>query len=395
MNQAKVDPFNQVETWHLIQETLIKQISKIEYKIRNIKYEIKELNLSRKNPQRQLSKDESNIVKSSLDYLDYKLEEYRRLIKIYKSIGDSVAFTFIHKLDIKPQNFKQSSGFITDKVGFRREKQMFRQAFKMGSIAILNDLTSVLKYCDITLVLEGGFVPIEVKSSKNKNARVKRQESNANKLFSYIFTDTTDSLYGIEGIMHRVSIQSQEINYIQVINKLIESSKKNGYAYKLVEPGVLYFVAHQAPNNKEDSKSIFKECNIVNPTAFFLNTMKFNELGYYPFSLSIATPENYFDFLQGKFVINIFIDFNIVSQLAQKYGFTFHERNDLDYPYEFKNLNEEENLNSFKISSHYFGRIIIEFVSLNWLLSEAFEKYSRLSKSDMHNSGLGEPNRRA
>jgi hypothetical protein len=385
VHQARVSPFDNPTIWRLIQEKLIKQLSKTESKIRLLKDEIKRLNFIRKNPQERLSKEESSSVKNQLDYLDYKLEEYRRLIRIYKSIGDAVAFTFISKWDIKPQNFKQPSGFITEKVGFKKEKRIFRYIFKKGGIAILNDLTSALKYCDITMVSEGGFVPIEVKSSKNVNKRVGRQKSNADKLFSYIFEDKSDSLYGIEGRMRRVAMQSNEVNYIQIINELIDNSKKNGFAYKLVEQGVLYFVAHQDPNEKEDSKKMFEGAQLLKPTAFFLNSMKFNELGYYPFSLSFTNPENYFDFLQGKFVINIFIDFDVITQIAHQYGFTFHEREEPDFPYEFRSIKDGEDFGRFMLSYHYFGRVLVEFVSLKWLMTDSFERLNEKFFEDPDN----------
>jgi len=388
VHQARVSPFDNPTIWRLVQEKLIKHLSNTESKIRLLKEEIKRLNFIKKNPNERLSKEQSGILKNQLEYLDYKLEQYRLLIRIYKSIGDAVAFTFIDKLDIKPQNFKQSSGFISDKVGFKKEKQMFRYAFKKGGIAILNDITSALKYRDITLVSKQGFIPIEVKSSKNVNARVERQKSNADKLFSYIFEDKTDSLYGIQGTMRRVALKSKEVNYIHVINELIDSSKKNGFAYKLVEKGVLYFVAHQDPNGKEDAKKMFEEAKLEKPTAFFLNAMKFNELGYYPFSLSFTSPGNYFDFLQGNFVINIFIDFDVISLIAKQHGFSFHEREDPDFPYEFRSIKDGEDFAHFRMSYHFFGRVLVEFVSLEWLLVDSFQRFDDKFFDDAHNSGL-------
>lgn len=388
VHQAYKKPLENPNIWRLVQEKLIIKFSKVECKIRILNDEIKSLNVFRKNPHEQLSKEHSIIIKNQLKYLEYQLEEYRKLIKIYKSIGDAIAFTLIDKLDIKPQNFKQSSGFITLKTGFKKEKKIFRHTFKMGGIAILNDLTSVLKYADITIVSKDGFFPIEVKSSKNVNARVERQKSNAEKIFSYLFEDKTDNLYGIPGIMHRVELKSKEINHIRVINELIDSSKKYGFAYKLVEPGVLYFVAHQDPNEKEDARKMFNKAGLIKPVFFYLNPMKFQELGYYPFSLIFKDPENYFDFIQGNFVINILIDFRIIDKIANKNGFTFNENENLDFPYEFKSTKDGADFAHFKISYHYFGRILFEFVSLNWLLTSSFEKFNmkffnNLSKANL------------
>ncbi|WP_228378417.1 hypothetical protein, partial [Chryseobacterium sp. CCH4-E10] len=234
-----------------------------------------------------------------------------------KDIGDAVAFTFIHKLDIKPQNFKESAGFITQKIGFKKEKRIFKQIFDKGYIAILNDLTSTLRYCDIMIITKEGYFPIEVKTSNNKNPRVNRQHANANKLFSYLSEDFTEGLYDLNYPMHRVA-SSKEKNYIKEFNDLLKISKQEGYAYKLVERGVLYMIMHTDQFENIDLKSIFKSKKLNTPTYFFVNQMKFLEAGYYPFSLSISNPEDYFDFVQGNFVFSIFIDFNILQKLSKK-----------------------------------------------------------------------------
>ena len=140
VHEARKSPFENINIWQNVQEELIKKLSYAEKRIRFLKKEITEINKIRKTSYKRLSKDESLSEKANLKRKKLKLEEYRWLIDIYKSIGDSIAFTFLHKLDIKPQNFKQSSGFITEKSGFTNERRMFRYTFKIGGIAILNDL---------------------------------------------------------------------------------------------------------------------------------------------------------------------------------------------------------------------------------------------------------------
>ena len=57
--------------------------------------------------------------------MKYQIEEYRWILDIHQSIGDGIAYTFIHKLDIKPLNFKESAGFLSGKKGFILEKKYF------------------------------------------------------------------------------------------------------------------------------------------------------------------------------------------------------------------------------------------------------------------------------
>lgn len=379
VHEARQKPFENVQKWKYIQEKLIKKISYAENKIRILKREIKQINIIRKTPEIRLTREESLVKKAEIERYKSQLKEYKRLIDIYKSIGDSIAFTFIHKLDIKPQNFKQSSGFITEKSGFKKEKQLFRYAFKQGGIAILNDITSVLRYCDITLITKEGYVPIELKSSDNKNERIERQKSNAEKLFKYLEEDISEGLYGISGFIQRFSILSPEENHLLLINELIAKSKKEGSVVQLAEPGFLYFVSHKYPPNIEDITKIFKQNGIVKPIAFMLNTMKFTEQGYYPFSLSFFNPEDYLDFLEGKFTVIIFIDTQIIKNIAGQFNFSMDFSDDPDYAFEFKSKSKNAKIKYFKMSKHFFHRTFMEHVSLNWLLNDSFKRFTELN----------------
>uniref|UniRef100_UPI000AF242A1 hypothetical protein n=1 Tax=Chryseobacterium sp. CCH4-E10 TaxID=1768758 RepID=UPI000AF242A1 len=81
------NPFENPYVWRKVQEKLIIQNINAENKIRKIKEEKKDLNIKRKDPKTQLSKEESLVIKNRLKSLDFLIEEYRFLIKIYKDIG--------------------------------------------------------------------------------------------------------------------------------------------------------------------------------------------------------------------------------------------------------------------------------------------------------------------
>lgn len=378
----KNNPFDNIQIWYNVQVELIKKLSYIENRIRSLNKDIKNLNYYRKNPLNKLSKQESIIVKNKIEKNKSYLKEYRYLIKIYKSIGDAIAFTFIHKLNIKPQNFKESPGFLTEKSGFKKEKQYFKFGFKNGLITILNDLTSVLKYCDLTLISkDGGYYPIEVKSSSVRNARIERQEINAEKIFSYLTEDKIENLYGIQGTTIRLSLESNEKNYIQEINKLVRDLKLKKNSFKLVEPGVFYFVSREF--NQDEMDKNFKDANLKMPYAFSLNQMKFTEQGYYPFSLIFNNPIDYFDFLKGDFIIMIFIDLDVIMKIAEKHKYKVIESYDSDYIFEIESLKENSAIKCFKISNHFFLRSVLEFVSVKWLLEDTFKRFSKIENNEI------------
>lgn len=381
VHDARQNPFENVAKWRGIQETLIKRIIYIESQIRFQKQEIKNINLFRKNPQNRLSKDESLNAKNKIEQREYQIEEYRWLLDILHSIGDAIAFTFLHKLDIKPMTFKQTAGFISEKSGLKKEMQMFRYSFKNGIIAILNDLTSSLRYADITLITKEGAKYVEVKSSENKNSRTDRQKENAEKVFNYLETDISEDLYGIGQKMQRRELGSPEINYLTTINELIEISKSEGFVYRLVEPGVLYFISHSDPSLDKEITSVFKDNGIEKPIAFMLNAMKFPEQGYYPFALSISNPHNYLGFLEGDFTIIIFVDMRYVDKIAKRFKFIREPSDDPQFVFSFTNNKKDADLIQFKMSGHFFQRIPLEFVSLKWLFEDTFKRFSQMKST--------------
>lgn len=367
---ASQNPFSNTKIWYSAQLTIVKKIILLENKIRHNNAEIKKFQILRKNPLERLSKDESINVKLNIKNLEKKNEDLRFVISAYNSVGDAIAFTFINKLDIKPLNFKESAGFISDKYGLTTELETFKEIYKKGHIAIINDITSVLKYCDIILIHLYGFVSIEVKSSNVKNSRVLRQSENATKIFKYLETDKIENLYGRPGITQRIELKSPEKNYSESINQLIKKSKETKNAFKEVEKGLFYFVCRKY-------ESSFMNKNLMNlkkPMIISLNQYKFSGQGYYPFSLSINDSKDYFDFLNGEYIIMIIIDFYEFEKYFRKKGFDFSITDDIEYGFEIKPLKDNAYFEKIKLSNHYFFRCATEFVSLRWIINDSMNQ---------------------
>ncbi|WP_291143662.1 hypothetical protein [Flavobacterium sp. UBA7680] len=378
---ASKEPYLYPEIWRLVQLDVIKKIISLENRIRDKKSEKNDLNILRKNPSQKLTKEESIKIKAKIKSLENKLEEIRFLIEVYRSIGDAVAFTFINKLDIKPQNFKKSAGFISEKIGLKKEIEVFKKNYSEGRIAIFNDITSVLKYCDLTVVYPGGFNLIEVKSSKFENSRIHRQKENADKIVKYFETDKTDNLYGIEGETIRVDVNSVEVNYVKELNKLIQSSKETKNAIFEVEKGIYYFVSREFEEGFMERN--FKQ--LKNPIMVSLNQFKFSGQGYYPFSLSFLDSNDYLDFLDGNFVILIIIDFEEVKNYCSFKNYDFiHSDNDR-YIFTIKPQNKENSEGMLKISDHYFFRSCTEFVSLKWLIDDSISQFEKMKNNNLAN----------
>ncbi|MXS71163.1 hypothetical protein [Chryseobacterium binzhouense] len=376
LHESKINPFENIEKWLILQEKLLSKTIYIENRIRTCKEEIKELQRVRKNPAQRLSKEESINVKSKIKELDYNIDEYHWLLLILKSIGDGIAFTFIHKLDIKPQNFKESPGFLSGKKGLILEKKILRHSFKNGLIAILNDLTSVLKYADVTMITEDGFFPIEAKSSEMDNERIRRQAEKTNKLYKYLEEDEIVNLYGEDGqIMRRVALCSDEINYQKEFSNLLESARVKGYDSYKFEDGFSCIVAFKEFDTNEVLDSVVKGEGFTTPYFFHLNMYKFMGYGYYPFSLLFNSAEHYWDFLEGNINVIVFIDFSAIEKISENYGYNVERAKMEDYAFTFKSKNEKNEVSSFSMSEHFFFRTFMEMVSLKWLLNDTFLRF--------------------
>lgn len=352
-----------------IQEILIHRITYVERGIRKLKAKIKELKRELGTKQIvPLTKEEAEQIKQKIESGLYTIDRYNDLIFIFKSVGDAIAHTYINKWDIKPMVFKESPGFISGKKGCRLERQILRHCSETGITVILNDLTNCLRYGDITVPRgDGPFMLIEAKSSNEKqkklNKRGERQLSGMNKISSYLATDNTQSLFGIKGPFMRFSVKEAEHNNISQLNELIEKCLSSGETYEEVEKGLFYFVSTNS--RLEKFKTILDACE--EPIVGFAHLFKYENLGYYPFTLSIKNPLALYDFYTGRLVIVVIIDSAIIRQRFERFGFSVEIRMDEERPIVISKQVSEAPMT---IGSHLFNRVFAEFMSLEWLLDE-------------------------
>lgn len=122
----------------VIQENLIVLISRAEWRIRQKKESIRAtrelMSVSR------LSKDEATASKIKINRLQVLLDQDKMTIGLCRDIGDSIAFIYIDRWDIKPLFMKETAGNITGKKGSRLERSIFRRIYKEGYRCLLNDL---------------------------------------------------------------------------------------------------------------------------------------------------------------------------------------------------------------------------------------------------------------
>lgn len=392
-----------------IQRALVNKLIYVENRILKLNQEYNIVNklLS----QRGLLKSDAKNLKKRKAIIKDRKDEYLWLLFVFRTIGDGIAFSYLDKWDIRPlafkdnaPDYKESPGFMSGKAGLQMELKKLRSAIDHGVPALLTDITNCIRHGDICLLGAGMPRLMEVKSSKNSNARVFRQAEGLKNVQSYIDKDISFGLRGYS-MLQRHPMNSPEINYTETLNELIEIALRDRFSCREVEPGVVYYV--QLAN--VDLKN-FQECSqkIRLPFLYYLNQLKNDEqwIYYYPFTLSIRNSQYVYKFLCSEIQIIVLIDFEVIEDYARKKGFEAKIFDDLDVasmkesfnnrgvnlPYNdrhthdlvekavlFRNPKLKIPEGSMIVSFQYLNRTAYEFTSLQWLLDQIFSQYQFVS----------------
>jgi hypothetical protein len=369
LNCLKANP-KDLELCFSIQEKLIDRIRSIEYRIRVAKKEIAVLRDSIKND--RLSREQVQKLRYIIKRRDLRKFSYDQLLLVFRDIGDSIAFIYLDKWDIKPLCMsKEPAGFISGKRGLRQELLRFRSYQRENKPAIFNDITNSLRHGDITVPTHGVPIIIEVKSGKSSrnNKRAQRQFNRINKISQYLVSNNGEAIYPeLEGVaMQRRDLGKKERDHQKKLSSLMKEAISSGRnIMRKIEDGLYYHIAvTDFSTIEEDMKKLPADAKWV---CHIVNSEKQVKQAYYPFTLSINEPEALFQFYDGNIWITIFIDINIIEREFSAKGFIVKFLQD---DINFLDLDSPDaNLRHAKISLHFFGRVFAEFLSLRWMLEE-------------------------
>lgn len=369
-----------VELCFEIQKKILKYIKKIERIVRKKKDEIKAL--AKLKSTGRLPKDQVRALNLQIEKKQQILDNYIYLISIFRDIGDSLAFIYIDKSDLKPLCLdKETSGFISGKKGHRLEWSIVKAIMKeKKAVCILNDLTHSIRYGDITVPMGGKPFLIECKSGKKKkfDPRLDRQVKNIERLHKYLAEDVTENLFkATPGKSIRVSPHKKEKSNNKQLNQLLEVGSQTKQDTKLkVENGLYYFAL---PNGMD--QNIFDGIPKGKWVATIINGMKYTKQAYLPFPLVIDSPEILYSFYAGEITIMVMADMDLLTKQLLKRGIEieFDEKDEM-YPVTLKRLQEEGEV-GMKVSSYLFGRFAAEFISFKWFRDEivyGFEEFQKM-----------------
>lgn len=323
-----------------------------------------------------LTKDESSKIKSKIDHSLYKIDGYNNLIYIFKCFCDALVFKYTLKWNIRHfqinQNsfaLKESPGFISGKSGLAKERKRTLELARKGFVPLLNDLTNVMRHGDISLLGDEIPVPIEVKSSTNRNRRIERQLQ-SRKIIKNFYRNDGGDISGFQGIK-RVFLRGKEKNYTELMNSTAQEALQEGSCISTPEAGVRYLAT-----TGDASRIISESCGgMLEPVACYVNSFKSIEKwrDYTPFTLSFQKPHTLYAFLSGKLILIVFVDLGVLREKAEAIGVNVTASEDKDYVFKLNIKNKlGDNFDYIYVSRHFLDRVFLEFMPIDIVLNNMY-----------------------
>jgi len=350
------------------QHYLITQIVRDENRLTRKKYEL--TILKRRLRAKDLGKQQANVLKESIKRKKESIAGNKYLLYLWRCFGDGLVFKFISKwnikrflFDVNSSKVKQASGNIGGKDGLDQELLILTDAIRNNVPAILCDLTNVIRHGDLCLLGAADPYVIEVKSSKNRNKRVERQENAIRKIHKYLEEDIGD-IGGVEN-MHRVELHGEEHHHGEAFNQALDLSKDKPCVKLNPEKGLHYFVLNTA--HEVDDREIFEA--LENSVVYMLNEVKTAQRwdNYYPLVLSIKDPNNLYRFIAGEIFVLVSISGVALKEMASDIGYEleFSEHDNEAFIFS-KPLEGSDEPFIGIVTEHFTGRLGLEFMTLDW-----------------------------
>ncbi|WP_048696765.1 hypothetical protein [Erwinia piriflorinigrans] len=357
-----------------IQEKLLEYHHWVECKCNTRKIRLNTLKRIKKNPAN--TKGISLQIKSSIDKNMVQLDELKELKLWLRNIGNSLPHLYYDKgslraysYSVNSDNLKELSGDIHGKDGLNLELKSFRYAIDNGSKALLNDLTSIMRYGDLTLMDKEIPFIMEIKKSAACRVKANKQLKSMQEIHSYLEKDVSTTLRGGGIISQRVTMSEDEKSNKELFNKHFTDSKDTGYNFSKIENG-LYCLSFYNGSKYQDNVDLLVIRELKKPAFFSLNQFKNEEDNslFYPYPLLIDDPEIYTAFMLDFYSIYLFFDCEILNETAGNYKLEFSFITE-------KYLVEMRSKDGPLIYSHTFTKALVEFSSLNWAANQMFANY--------------------
>ncbi len=325
-----------------------------------------------------ISEAENEIRGAKRDNVDPREWQYVRYN--FLCLGDCLAFLYMDRFalkqtffDVDTVNPKQSGGFITDKAGTAAEISLLETAISYNVPAVLCDLTNVLRYGDICLLGDSDPVPIEVKSSKTKDSRSKRQKQKLRALSSFLAQDRSDGFRGLPGTTFRAEFAVPPKSFSGQLQAAIQQASGVGSTSFEVD-GCLKVVVIM--EDTPDYDVLFSGFGSSRVLVNAVNQIKTNKIWgcYYPYPLTLSEPAHYEGFVRGEIHIFTFLDLAAFEDNLALEGTRLSveaDENDIQCQIHFSNLFADDQEAYFIIGAHMMCRMWTDFLCPSWIVQNS------------------------
>jgi hypothetical protein len=335
-----------------------------------------------------ISETEAEIRKAKIIGCDARDWQYVRYN--FQCLGDSLAFLYMDRFalkqtffDVDSQNPKQSGGFISDKSGHETEVFWLETAISHNVPAILCDITNVLRYGDICLLGDSDPLPIEIKSSKTKDRRGKRQLQKLKSLYDFFKSDQREGFRGLPGTTIRTGFYAAPKTYSSRLQAAIGDAAKNGTASFEVDGCLKVAVIAEEGT---DCGELFCGFGSDRVLANAVNAIKTNKLWgcYYPYALTLSEPEHFERFVRGEIHIFTLLDMAAFENKLATDGVELAvEANeyDIECRIKFFDLFPDCQEAFFVIGEHMMCRMWTDFMHPSWIVHNSIASVKNNAES--------------
>lgn len=323
-------------------------------------------------------------------------DEWQSVRYNFLCLGDCLVFLYIDRFALKQtffnvdnENPKQSGGFISGKAGLATELTALMDAISHDVPAVLCDITNVVRYGDICLLGASDPVPLEVKSSKTKDSRGKRQKKKLETLTNFFENDQAENLRGFEGTTYRTAFLAEPESFDGLLATAFTEAKENGSAFFEVDGCLRFLITTTDEVESSEFDILFDGVEPSRSLCNFVNQLKSNMLWgcYFPYALTLSEPDHYAMFVRGGISVISMLDLNAFDRKFSVDGVKVEieaTEDDLQCKISFENLTTDDGIPFFIVGDHMMNRIWFDFLSPSWIVQnsrDAMENNSRFLKA--------------
>jgi len=298
-------------------------------------------------------------------------------------LGDSLVFLYIDRFALKQTFFnvdnqkpKQSGGFLSGKAGLAGELTVLIDAISHNVPAVLCDLTNVVRYGDVCLLGASDPVLLEVKSSKTKDSRGKRQKKKLEILTSFYESDQAENLRGFVGTTFRTAFLTEPKSFDGLLATAFIKAAENGSAFFEVDGCLRFLISTTDGFESSELGRLFEGVEPSRSICNFVNSAKSNMQWecYFPYALTLSEPDHYAMFVRGEITIVAMLDLNAFDRKFSVGGVTVVTRateDDFQCTINFEDLMTNEGTPLFIIGEHMMNRIWFDFLSPGWIIQNS------------------------